>query len=89
MPGERLERCGIQLDELLAAEADMRDEKIDVLAVLDAPESRACCACHGKGWNDEWKKVSGHYMGGEAFRLECERCEGAGQVSAGCKGETA
>jgi hypothetical protein len=39
-----------------------------------------CRECHGKGWNDAWKKVTGHYMGGEAFREDCEHCEGTGSV---------
>lgn len=55
----------------------------------DAVVGRECSACCGKGWNDEWKKVSGHYMGGEAFQVECDCCEGTGQVSDGGKGETA
>ena len=44
------------------------------------PEARQCQECHGKGWNDLWKKVAGHYMGGEVFREECEHCEGAGKL---------
>jgi DnaJ-class molecular chaperone len=36
-----------------------------------------CKECYGKGWNDEWK-ASGHYSGGEVFRIECSACEGAG-----------
>lgn len=43
-------------------------------------EARECPECHGKGWNDAWKKVAGHYMGGEVFREGCEYCEGAGTV---------
>ena len=43
-------------------------------------EAKQCPECHGKGWNDVWRKVTGHYMGGEVFRQECEHCEGAGQL---------
>ena len=39
-------------------------------------ECRACC---GKGWNDEYHAVAGHYNGGETFRIECEACEGVGK----------
>lgn len=45
-------------------------------------EASQCTACHGKGWNDAWKKVAGHYAGGEVFREECDKCEGAGQLKA-------
>ncbi len=41
-------------------------------------EARECHECHGKGWNDVWKKVAGHYMGGEVSREDCEHCEGLG-----------
>jgi hypothetical protein len=43
-------------------------------------EASECPECHGKGWNDAWKKVAGHYMGGEVCREDCEHCEGAGSV---------
>lgn len=43
-------------------------------------EARECTECHGKGWNDVWKKVAGHYMGGEVFREQCDHCEGIGAV---------
>jgi DnaJ-class molecular chaperone len=43
-------------------------------------EARQCPECHGKGWNDAWKKVAGHYMGGEVFREDCKHCEGTGSV---------
>ncbi len=46
-------------------------------AVAGASE---CRECYGKGWNDAWKKVAGHYMGGEVFREDCEHCEGTGSV---------
>lgn len=42
-------------------------------------EAQECSACHGKGWNDEWKAVRGHYMGGEVFRVQCDACEGDGK----------
>lgn len=38
-----------------------------------------CKECHGKGWNDVWRKVTGHYSGGEMFREECEACGGEGR----------
>lgn len=44
------------------------------------PEARQCQECHGKGWNDVWKKVAGHHMGGEVFREDCDRCEGTGKA---------
>ena len=44
-------------------------------------EARECPACHGKGWNEAWKKVAGHYMGGEVFREQCDHCEGSGYAS--------
>jgi len=37
-----------------------------------------CRECFGKGWNDNWHKISGHYSGGEVFREECESCAGTG-----------
>lgn len=43
----------------------------------DTSECKACC---GKGFNDVWRKVTGHYNGGEVFREECEACEGKGRV---------
>jgi hypothetical protein len=43
-------------------------------------EARECPECHGKGWNDAWKKVNGHHMGGEVFREDCDHCEGMGAV---------
>ena len=43
-------------------------------------EASQCPECFGKGWNDVWHKVPGHYMGGEVFREECEHCEGAGKL---------
>ena len=42
-------------------------------------DAHECSACHGKGWNDEWKAVRGHYMGGEVFRVQCDACEGGGK----------
>lgn len=47
------------------------------LDVLD--DASQCRHCYGKGWNDEWKAVSGHYMGGEVFRVQCDSCEGSGK----------
>ena len=44
-------------------------------AGAEASQCRECC---GKGWNDAWKKVAGHYMGGEVFREDCEHCGGSG-----------
>lgn len=44
------------------------------------PKKRECSECHGKGWNDAWKKVSGHHMGGEVFREDCNHCEGSGHA---------
>lgn len=41
-------------------------------------EVSLCGHCYGKGWNDEWKAVSGHHDGGEVFRIECGACAGAG-----------
>lgn len=49
-------------------------------AGAEARECPECPECHGKGWNDVWKKVAGHYMGGEVFREQCDHCEGAGTV---------
>lgn len=43
-------------------------------------DATQCCDCCGKGWNDAWKKVSGHFAGGETFREECESCDGLGWV---------
>ena len=43
-------------------------------------EARECQHCHGKGWNDVWRAVTGHYAGREEFREECEHCEGAGKL---------
>jgi DnaJ-class molecular chaperone len=44
-------------------------------------ESIECEACCGKGWNEVWKRVDGHFEGGEYFREECEKCEGSGKES--------
>jgi DnaJ-class molecular chaperone len=41
-------------------------------------ERPQCKACFGKGWNDEFHAVAGHYSGGETFRMECEACDGSG-----------
>lgn len=38
-----------------------------------------CKVCFGKGWNDVWRKVTGHHDGGELFREECESCKGLGR----------
>ncbi len=43
-------------------------------------EASQCRECYGKGWNDVWRKVTGHYLGGEVFREDCEHCEGTGSV---------
>ena len=43
-------------------------------------EAHKCPECHGKGWNDAWKKVAGHCMGGEVFREDCDHCDGMGTV---------
>ena len=56
--------CGSALSEGLGASA----------------EASQCPECHGKGWNDVWRKVASHYMGGEVFREECEHCEATGSV---------
>lgn len=42
-----------------------------------------CQECFGKGWNDNWRDISGHYMGGEVFREKCESCQGTGKIPAG------
>lgn len=39
-----------------------------------------CSTCDGQGCYDEWKAVSGHYDGGEVFRVECNSCDGTGRV---------
>jgi DnaJ-class molecular chaperone len=52
------------------------------------PADTECPRCHGRGWNDEWKAVSGHYMGGEVFRVQCDACEGKGMAdttACGCR----
>lgn len=38
-----------------------------------------CVECFGKGWNDKWKAVSAHYMGGETVREDCGACNGSGK----------
>ena len=42
-----------------------------------------CKDCFGKGYNDEFHAVAGHYNRGETFRMECEACEGAGHTTQG------
>lgn len=44
----------------------------------DAPTE--CRACYGKGWNDEWRRVPGHYLGGEEARIHCDECGGTGEA---------
>lgn len=43
-------------------------------------ESSECPDCCGKGWNDVWREVTGHFEGGEYLREECEECGGTGGV---------
>lgn len=50
----------------------------------DAPpedERAQCKECFGKGYNDEFHAVDGHYNGGETFRMECRECGGAGKIA--------
>lgn len=49
--------------------------------MIDADDgSTECDTCGGQGTCDTWKAVSGHYDGGEVFRLECDACGGTGKV---------
>jgi hypothetical protein len=43
--------------------------------------SSQCEECFGKGWNDVFHKVAGHYEGGEVFQDECEACGGTGAAA--------
>ena len=44
-------------------------------------ESSQCKECFGKGWNEVFHKVAGHYEGGEVFQDECEACGGSGAAA--------
>ena len=60
----------------------MTDEEIEVQPAesetLMKHDRFECKHCAGKGWNLEWKAVSGHYEGGEEFKEECKHCDGDG-----------
>ena len=45
------------------------------------PMPEECEACCGKSWNDEWRKITGHYSGGEYFRILCDSCGGTGSAA--------
>lgn len=47
-------------------------------ALAATGEVTECQACYGKGWNEVWRRVSGHHDGGEMFREECDECGGDG-----------
>lgn len=59
--------------------AGYRPEDHDGLQDSWAEELVQCKACCGKGWNDEFHAVAGHYSGGETFRMECQACGGVGK----------
>lgn len=49
---------------------------------MNEDDCQQCQECFGKGWNDEFHAVAGHYNGGETFRMECEACDGTGRAAA-------
>lgn len=55
------------------------DEPVPSDASAEDEDSIACIDCCGKGWNEGWRRVPGHYMGGEYFRVDCDNCGGTGK----------
>ena len=58
----------------------MNEEAYSPDACMADDEASDCRACCGKGWNDEWRRVPGHYLGGEEFRIHCDECGGTGKL---------
>ena len=47
-------------------------------------EACECRECEGKGVYDAWRTVDGHYEGSEVFRVQCDQCDGTGEVLERC-----
>lgn len=44
-----------------------------------------CKSCFGKGWNDVFREICGHYSGGEVFKQDCEECNATGLINGDVK----
>jgi hypothetical protein len=45
---------------------------------MSEAEQTECEECCGKGWNEKWMAIAGHYLAGETSIVGCEVCDGTG-----------